>query len=350
MSPRTSAGFFIVDSKVFIEKYNVLYLMATYTLSITTTWSGSTAARPDLTRYGAIMYLITTGATQTAADNLMAAGDRSYRCYTCTGPSTATVLLNITATTVYATVMALRPLCSWSYTSAGKLVQNGTVNVSCKCTNLISGYKCVRNSYLSVLASDIDTPYAIKDKIANTSKTSYQTSSSSIPQTLAIDMKIARMSTNNTNYGPYPYSANRCISLKTMYFDTSKFKTANTYVAGIMTNYSIAFNVQINSGMGNLGSIEVYFAAGPNMYGSAADSSTMTYDSYYGLNDYGDLDINSDGLYVYAGVNLDYNPNGRTIGLGYSTIQATFPGYTLGEIQIPVSEISGSKTFYVTVY
>lgn len=314
-------------------------------LVITTTWSGNTGPKPDHLDYtGAYLYCIGTGTTASAAQTNL--NNSSGRCFCSPGSSAQTLYLTCTATTVYASIIAMRPGCTWSAATGKRLYTTTDNTFSLTCTSTPTANPYLKGDYLAYLSTISGYSAQLSEALQDFSKSQY-TTYAGVP--LVMTKKLVTVTGVGRNYTPVPFSSTRYVSLKSLYFaTTSAFKSDGVKIKGELINVDIEYSIYIPS-VYTVGQAEVFVADGPNEGSSTSLASHNYSDWGDGIEGSSTFSINTSADTLYVGVVLDQNPNYRTINVSVTGGATTTTTGTYAEAAVDfwaMQVISFSITMY----
>lgn len=279
--------------------------MATYEypIDVYITAGGATANAPSATLPWII--LVTTGATQSAANTNMSGSSTTPSCFEITG-TTGTNKLKFTATssTIYATVCVFRFGASYTFSSGSRVYSSGyTFYATCNCVdpgNMLVPLYITGSTYSGIKGS----PYYRR----NGAGTLVNTTSANKPY---LTKSSASSSNFNASAGGLPN--NSYVQLK--YLGFSSTWHAGNISARTITTYYIPVSLYVENVSYSLGAIEVYAGDTDAPAGSGGQDSFIV--NHYGYDISGDgqqLQVSTDMSIIYLGVDIDYvQPYGRVI-------------------------------------
>lgn len=334
--------------------------MATYYFTVNITWNnvsggtdgtGSNEAKPDLTNSGSVLYVVSTGTTQSQANTNISGTTTGLTTFVCPGSSATTFAVVSTATTCYVAIAALRPYCAYIPGSGIRVYSTGTpttisgpivYNRASAKMYLRRGYVAALFNYSStyLLLSTTSRPSYMKTIYQNPHITNYTDPAGT---SISVTGQLGHMSdsTLTSKYVFSPSGTNRYIAINNLYYSAS-CRVGNI---SAVTQTSIPVELYIQAGSGT-GTATIF--VGPNLNGSSPYASqTVSYNNSTVTNWSGTFTFTAAlANTVYMGFNVTSNPN-------YKTMAVVYYSYTNGATQtscavsVPSSVVMQNNSSYI---
>lgn len=336
--------------------------MATYYFTVSITWNnvgdgtdgtGSNAAQPDLTNSGSVLYVVSTGTTQSQANTNISGTTTGLTTFVHPGSSATTFAVTSTAATCYVAIAALRPYCSYIPGSGIRVYSTGTptsisgpivYNRAPAKMYLRSGYAAALFNYSStyLLASTTSRPSYMKTIYQNPHLTNYTDPAGT---NISITGQLGNMSNSvfTSKYVFSPSGTNRYIAINNLYYG------ANCKVGAItaVTQISIPVEIYIPTGSGT-GTATIFI--GPYSTGSSPYAyQTVTYGNSTPTSWSGTFTFTvAMASTVYLGFNVSSNPSSWPLSVVFYsyTNQTTSTNCTVSVDESVLRQYNNNHTLY----
>lgn len=302
-----------------------------YPLTVNIQVNGNTDDKPNTS--GPFLILVTTGTTQSAANTAMSGSSTSSSCYEITGNTGENrITIMSTSSTVYATVCAVRPGSTYSFSNGSRIYTSG-YTFSAYCTVYNGKALMSRAASGSTYWTSHGAPYYKKNNL-------------DVILTSNANKPFLTKGTTNASYmyvSP-AYSSNQYIPVK--YVGHQSSCRAGAISARTITTYSLVVTLNVAYGMSPYGTIEIYVTDQPNNYYSSQDSFQVYHSGQQIQGDGDVLNVTTDNIYIYLGINVDYAHSSRLYVYkdGTTIWSGNFNG-TQQEIQLSISDVVYASGF-----